>query len=225
MREDGKVSQGRTQNRSRRRRRYKIAILGLLAAVILLGFLGWLGLRLRGSVKVAPSRDITGAQTMFYLQDDSRWSQERLGDSDFTIGSSGCLVTCITAAMQMETAGQADPDDRWMDPGVLNRYLTENQVYDGQGNLLWEQLNQLEGFHADVCDNKSSDLLEEYLLEGHYPIVRVRMNGFGNVHYVLIVGARDGEFLCMDPLNPGMEAISLSDFGNRIYAIRCVYPQ
>lgn len=225
MKDSQKRNRNRNQNRIRRRKRNKIVFIGLLLAVILFGCLGWLGLRLRGGVQATPSQDIAGAATVSYQQDDPRWAQERLGNSDFTMASSGCLVTCITSALQMETAVQEEADSRWEDPGALNRCLTENQVYDNRGNLQWEPLNRLEGLRADVCDDKSSKLLEEYLQRGHYPIVRVRMSGLGNVHYVLVVGAKAGEFICMDPLNPTGEAVPLSDFGNRIYAIRCVYPQ
>lgn len=47
------------------------------------------------------------------------------------------------------------------------------------------------------------------------------MYALGNFHYVLIIGSEDGEYLCMDPLRDGIT--KLSDYGSRVYAVRCVY--
>ena len=54
-------------------------------------------------------------------------------------------------------------------------------------------------------------------------IVRVRVKGLGNFHYVLLVKCQDGQFWCMDPLHAEEELVPLSAFGNRIYAIRYLY--
>ena len=64
---------------------------------------------------------------------------------------------------------------------------------------------------------------EEYLNDGKYPIVRVRMSGVGNFHYVLIVGAKEDVYICMEPLED--ELTALSKYGNRIYAVRCVWKE
>ena len=87
---------------------------------------------------------------------------------------------------------------------------------------MWEKLRSTGEYEADVFSEVTSELLMKCLKDGKYPIVRVRMYGLGNFHYVLIVKAEDGEFYCMDPLKDGL--IPLSDYGNRVYAVRCVYP-
>ena len=122
-------------------------------------------------------------------------------------------------------SGDSEKEPNWLaDPGELNRYLSQNHVYDSQGNLQWEQLNRLESFQAEVRDEVSAEVIEEYLRMGNYPIVRVRMNGYGSFHYVLIISSRDGMFYCMDPLSTDEKTVPLSKYNNRVYAIRCVYP-
>ncbi len=149
-----------------------------------------------------------------YRQDDEIWGEDTLGDSRFTMRSSGCLVTCIASAVSMETGKE-------MTPGVLNQILSDNQVYDSEGNIQWAAVDGIEGYHADVYQKVSETEIAQCLAAGHYPIVRVRMHGLGSFHYVLIVGSEDGEYVCIDPLEDGLTR--LSDYLNRVYAVRVVW--
>lgn len=184
--------------------------------------------RFRGSEKVVSSQDIAGAKTVFYEQKDVRWAEDFLGDSAFTMKSSGCLVTCIAAAVHMsniELAGGEEASPEWMnDPGELNRFLSQYGIYDSSGNLQWNELEKLESFQVDVYNDVSADLIEECLKEGRYPVVRVRLKEYGSFHYVLIVASQNGMFYCMDPLISGEELVPLSQYGNRVYALRCISP-
>lgn len=185
--------------------------------------------RFRGSVKVVASEDIPVSEAVFYQQTDDRWAEDFLGASTYTMESSGCLVTCIAAALQMSEAevfGSEKERQSWQrDPGELNRYLSQKHVYDSQGNLQWGKLAELEHIQVDVGEYVSADIIQEYLRTGRYPIVRVRVKGYGSFHYVLVVASMDGVFYCMDPLNQNEELVPLSDYMNRVYAIRCVYPE
>ena len=179
---------------------------------------GFVCFRLRNGVQVKAPRDreyLSDAEVVFYRQDDERWREDRLGESKYTMGSSGCLVSCIASALSMESSMEETP-------GALNERFSAKQVYDVEGNLQWGLLSEAGEYQADVYGEVSTDVIEDCLSEGHYPIVRVRMYALGNIHYVLIVGAGDGEYLCMDPLRD--EITELSDYGNRVYALRCVYP-
>ncbi|MBD5545034.1 MAG: hypothetical protein HDR01_12580 [Lachnospiraceae bacterium] len=172
-------------------------------------------LRFRGGVIVHSEEDVIPDKDMiFYRQDDESWARETLGDSVYTMEKSGCLVCCIASAVSM--AGEEKT------PYTLNEEFSRQQVFDGEGNLLWEKLRGTGEYEADVFREVTSELLMECLKEGKYPIVRVRMYGLGNLHYVLIVKAENGNFYCMDPLQDDL--ISLSRYGNRIYAVRCVTP-
>lgn len=170
----------------------------------------------RGSARIHASEDVSPkGNVVFYRQDDESWAQETLGDSVYTMEKSGCLVCCIASAVSMMGEERT--------PGALNEEFTAQNVYDREGNLLWEELRKTGKYEADVFTKVSEEQLTECLKDGKYPIVRVRMRGLFDFHYVLIVKAQDGMFYCMDPLKDGL--IPLRQYGNRIYAVRCVYPQ
>lgn len=187
-----------------------IVLLGCLAAAYLF--------RIRGS-EILTSKEYIGTDDIvFYEQKDPRWIDDLLGDSMYTMGKSGCLVTCIAAALQMEGVY-----DSSMTPGKLNQYFSENQVYDDQGNLQWTVLDGLGDLHTEVLQTPDPGSVTEHLRRKVYPIVRVRMHGLGNFHYVLIVKAQNGIYYCMDPLSDTGEPVPLTEFGNRAYAVRYVY--
>lgn len=191
-------------------------IIGLLAIGVIFIVGGLAFWRLRGGVRIKPSDDLKASgHVIFYRQDDEAWAKDLLGDSSYTMKSSGCLVTCIASAVS--AGGET------VTPGELNALLSENAVYDGEGNMQWAGLAELEGYHVAVYPNVSNKDIEKCLKDGHYPIVRVRVRGIGNVHYVLITGVKDGEYLCMDPLKD--ELTKLSDYLGRVYAVRCVWKE
>ena len=176
-------------------------------------------LRFRGSkvlkvsgetMNIIPCKDI-----VLFRQDDERWAEEKMGDSDYSMKKSGCLITCIAAALSM--SGET------VTPESLNELFSSGGVYDSEGNLQWENLRQIDGgntFEVEVYNTVTEEILRDCLEQGIFPIVRVRMRGIGNVHYVLVVKLEDGKYFCMDPLEEELQP--LSHYGNRIYAIRYV---
>lgn len=195
------------------RKKIFYTIITIIVVLIMLAAL--YALRIRGSKILRAEEDIIPQEeVIFYRQDNPAWAEETLGTSPYTLKSSGCLVSCIaSAAAMMGEEGET--------PQSLNEQLSERNVYDSEGNLIWGNLSNLEKFGVDVYSDISADILESSLKAGRFPIVRVRMHGIGNLHYVLIVKAESGMFYCMDPLADGLRP--LSDYGNRVYAIRCVY--
>ena len=192
--------------------RSKIIFALLLCAALGIG--GALSLRLRNGVRVrAPEANIPPEHVVFYRQDDPAWASDRLGNSKYKMKRSGCLVTCIASAISAEGDAVA--------PDTLNALFSENSVYDDQGNMQWSALAAIDGYHAEVYDEASAAAIDECLAGGHHPIVRVRMGGIGNTHYVLIAGAEAGEYICMDPLED--RPTTLSRYWDRIYAVRCVW--
>ena len=196
------------------KKRYMIILALLLCAALATG--GMLFLRMRSGIQVkAASAYAPPERVTAYRQDDPAWAADRLGDSKYTMKSSGCLVTCIAAAVTSE--------DTAVLPGELNALFSENAVFDDAGNMQWDALAALDGYGVKVYDAPSAAAIDECLAQGRCPIVRVRMAGIGNVHYVLIVGAEDGEYVCMDPLAD--QLTRLSRYWNRIYAVRCVWKE
>lgn len=176
------------------------------------GFVTW---RFRGSHIISAKEDIElKNEIVLYRQDDERWEDETLGNSSYTIGKSGCLVSCIASAITMTKEEKT--------PLLLTEEFSSYHVFDEEGNILWDNLRAIGDYDVDVFSEATEDVVTECLKEGRYPIVRVRMYGLGNFHYVLIVKAEKGEFYCMDPLEDGLT--KLSKYANRIYAVRCVSP-
>lgn len=189
----------------------------LAAAVLFLSipalFLGLQKLRNQG-VTVLPDKDYPIGEVVVYGQKDALWAKETLGQSRYTMGSSGCLVCCIAASLEMQGREKQNP-------GSLNHELSRISGYDKEGNLQWDALSALDGrISVERCKTVDGRALQNSLEAGRFPIVRVRLHGTGSVHYVLIVGAKDGEYWCVDPLKASEETVPLSYFGNRVYAVR-----
>lgn len=189
-------------------RKITIFFIGIFIILFVVCFVMFI--RFRGSVKVYSNRDIDISENFtFYRQDNDLWAGDYLGESSFTMKKSGCLVTCIASAMNV-------------DPKTLNEQFSLHNVYDSEGNLLWGNLKNFDdSYHVEVFSEISGEILMDCLNNDRFPIVRVRMHGLGNFHYVLIVKAEDGIFYCMDPLQD--KVMPLSEYGNRVYAVRCVY--
>lgn len=194
----------------------KFKIIFSILFVVIICLIVFCVIRLKGGKVVHPNKNITVAENViFYRQDDSSWAADKLGNSEYIMKDSGCLITCIASALSM--SGEE------MTPGQLNLCCSEDgYVYDSEGNLLWNGFRESTGFDVRVYSEVSENILIECLEEGIFPIVRVRVSGVGNFHYVLIVKSENEIFYCMDPLKDGL--IPLSQYGNRVYAIRAVGP-
>lgn len=196
--------------------------IALLFVALCMGIMAVCFLRFRGSKVISVSKsveDIVPCENIIlFRQDDERWAEDKLGSSVYSMKKSGCLVTCIAAALSMEKMN--------VSPKSLNELFSYNDVYDLEGNLQWDPLRQLDGgktYEVEVFSSASEEVLRDCLKQGKFPIVRVRMNGFGNFHYVLVVKLENGQYFCMDPLKDQLQP--LSHYGNRVYAVRCVSAQ
>ena len=178
--------------------------------------------RLRGGVQIqaGQSEMLPASQPVFYSQTDPDWASDNLGDSSCTMASSGCLTTCAASVLAMENLTAANP-------GYLNQIFSANQIYDSQGNMQWDQLEQVLGLHIERKDGGqvSAQWLEQCISAGIYPIVRVRVKGIGNFHYVVLARIEGGDFQCIDPLRTEDGLVSLKDYGRRVYAARCIIPR
>lgn len=75
-----------------------IFLILIICIFLIISFL--LILRLRHGVKVKPDNDGILTKTVIcYRQDEESWAMDSLGDSSYTMKSSGCLVACIASAI------------------------------------------------------------------------------------------------------------------------------
>ena len=166
-------------------------------------------------LSLKPSKDISAHKVTHYLQSDPAWASDKLGDSQSSMGGTGCLVSVLASVLNdlgVDT-----------DPGRLNAALSEAQGFIN-GNVLWSKLHEL----FPAIDYKSqriftSGTLEKALQKDLLPIVKVKYLGGGVSHWLLVVGAAEGEFLVVDPLDKDQELMPLSRHG-KIFAYRVLVP-
>lgn len=175
----------------------------------------------RDGVAITPSLQVVCEEPSFYLQKDEEWGDDHLGQSIYTMKSSGCLVTSMAAALEMENR-EEDAAFR-LTPGELNRLFSEHSVYNQNGDIVWKELPaalpEAEVYVASAVKEKE---IQALLSEGKYPLIKVRIGGTGAIHWLVIMGADESSYLCMDPLNGKRSLVPLSQFGNVVYAMRCV---
>ncbi len=203
---------------------HKIWILIVIIVVLLAGLgTGYVLYRWQRAapVSVETTLEYAPENVVFFYQKDDAWKADKLGDSQYTMNGSGCLTCCVSAVLQMQ-GFSVDGLSADADAGEVNQFFSEQGVYDNEGNLQWDMLEQVTG--VSVTKKDASELadeeLDKHLEDGCYPIVRVRVGGDGSYHYVLIVSSEDGEYWCMDPLENAETLVPLSEFGGKIYAVR-----
>lgn len=168
------------------------------------------------AVTLHPTHEHTPGAVPTFRQNDDRWADDSLGQSRFKMGGSGCLVSCIAASLNAQGADT--------DPGRLNGLFDEYHVYNEEGEVLWGRIaDAMPGVRVDTPNTVDAARLERELAQGHYPIVKVKYLGSGYQHWVLIVGAARGEYLCMDPLSGNGEYIPLSRHDGVVYRVRYVF--
>ena len=200
-------------------RRKKIIWILTGAAILVLAAAALLVWRHRGGGGEGTTIQSTKAhplpEAVYDLQKDEEGAADPLGESRITMGSSGCLVTCL--ATLFDLYGKS------VTPGELNRLFAEQGVYNASGDVIWGNISSVYP-EATVTVYKTVDeqAIEAALDQQQYPLVRVKNLGDGYWHWVLLLGSGDDGYLCMDPLYSEKEARPLSAHGNTVYSWRLV---
>lgn len=199
-------------------RQYKAVVIIAVLAVLLLA-LCLIGLRLRAGgtkgVVLTTSKVMKPPETAYYLQRGESWSEDKLGSSRFTVGSSGCLITSLASLM-----GIYGMD---VTPGEVNRAFTDYEVYNASGDVIWGNIKKAyPELSVDVKSGVDAAAIEAAVEQGKYPLVKVKYLGDGYWHWVLLIGSDEGGYLCMDPLYEDKKARPLADHGNKVYAWRLI---
>jgi hypothetical protein len=166
-------------------------------------------------VRAVPERDYPVADVAFFQQNDRRWAGDALGASRYKMAGSGCLVSCIASSLAAQGIDT--------DPGRLNQAFTEHGVYNDKGEIVWDNISKaFPGVRVTMPAQAGAADLEEAVKKGLLPIVKVKYSGIGYQHWVLLIGADENGYLCMDPLNPEKEPLPLAEHGGVIYRYRIV---
>ena len=164
-------------------------------------------------VSLKPTKAIESFGVTYYLQNDPKWSADKLGDSTETMGGAGCLVTSITTAMDYHGIKYT--------PQEVNDIFVKSDVFDENGQVIWVNIkNAVPEIDYKYDRVFSTKTIENLLDEGLLPIIKVRYKGTGIYHWVVVVGSDDTDFFVMDPLNQDKIPIKLSEHGGKAYAYR-----
>lgn len=197
------------------RRLAKVFLLLIFAMILLAG--GYAAAHLyikKYGISLSSGDDIEPRYKIHYLQNDARWAQEKIGNSKYSMGEAGCLLTSVANVLS-----DLDID---ITPQEVNEKLTEADGYLG-ADLIWYKLHEI----IPETDYKYKRIfngatIEKDLKNGLLPIVNVRFNKTGVTHWVVIVGAKDGDFLIIDPADRTLTPIPLATHG-KVYAYRVIH--
>ena len=128
----------------------------------------------------------------WFSQIDPSWRYDSMGTSGNTIGSHGCVITCV--AMAMDYYG-VDTD-----PEQLNQWLSNNNGYVA-GELDWNKLSvytsEAVSYNGRI-DSVDNVRLNQELDAGRPVILAVN---YAEGHFVLCVGRISSTYYIVDPLD------------------------
>ncbi|RPI15484.1 MAG: hypothetical protein EHM58_14080 [Ignavibacteriae bacterium] len=184
----------------------------LLLILLLPAYYGYKYFAQKNGIAIKPIHPLTPYNVKTFLQDDELWGNDVIGNSSYHLNSSGCLISIIATNLEY----QGYPTN----PKNLNQLLSELNVYNNDGEILWENLIKVfPEYKYSIPRIFTSESLQAELDKGVLPMVKVKYNKVGPYHWVLIVGAADDDFLIVDPLNSDKDVIGLSKHG-KIFAVR-----
>jgi peptidoglycan hydrolase CwlO-like protein len=122
----------------------------------------------------------------YYSQRDSQWGLMHLGNSSYTIASSGCLVTSV--AMISTHYGKS----------LTPAQIASSSAFAG-GDLSYTiNVNGVTVSRNPVCS--SSSCLDSELANGKPVIVRLRAANSAGTHFIVILEKKDGQYIMHDPV-------------------------
>ena len=194
---------------------------GLCLCIFLALLFSWRNRRQNG-VLLVPLQDREIADMVYFMQKDSRWGEAHLGEARDTMASSGCLVCCLAAGLDMQARDKNL--DLYMTAGQLNEVFSREDVYTESGAVIWNKIQEaVPGTICYVADTVNKNEIDQLLADGIFPVVKVRMGGVGAWHWVLLTGTDENGYVCMDPMGEAEVPVSLSEFQDRVYSVRAVY--
>lgn len=113
-----------------------IVLIIIVIALIVSGLTAVYLYKNRYAEKIIPSAEIATDNAVAFYQKDDLWKNDPLGASEYHMGDSGCLTTCIASELLMQNISVDEIPD--ITPGTLNEFFSKNNVYDSEGNLQWD---------------------------------------------------------------------------------------
>lgn len=150
----------------------------------------------------AGCNEVTGEYAT-WLQAGQSWSSIKLGTSNLTIGSSGCLATSI--AILIAKTGVATNVTGSFNPGTFVQSMNSIGGIDSQGNLLWYKVSTVApNFHfagrislSGKTREEKFNTIKNLLTQGYYAVVEVMGNR--GQHWVAIDSVNGDNISMYDP--------------------------
>lgn len=151
----------------------------------------------------------------YYLQNDPRWKDDKIGGSSEKIECVGCTLCCVS----MSLSQQGYP----INPKDLNTKLISTNGFTGRGWLKWKSVSDLFVNKITILiPRKPSHKVIDKALRSNRPVIAKIMLKGSIPHWVLIVGKLDNDYLIMNPLDWNRSLRTLSEKSDEIYSIRII---
>lgn len=135
-----------------------------------------------------------------WRQNDQRWGGKMLGNSTYSVASSGCAITSL--AMLCVHCGAADANE--INPGIVVDYFNSVNGFNNYGSIVsWSTISKLvpdlkfvRNYNLTATtENGKADEIQQQLEQGYYVICHVKN------HFVLVDYVSDGRVYMIDPAN------------------------
>jgi len=174
---------------------------------------------LKQALQSKPKAGLELPDKVHFLQTDRRWSHHRLGGTNESLESDGCLVTAVAMAL-VNLGFQTNPGD-------LNQSLKDYGGFNSRGWLVWSGLERATAGKAktvfynrkDIQDNKND--VRACLAAGYYPLVKFNLPST-QTHWVMVIKDTKQGFYIRDPMVDSRRPIPLSSRTKTIDAVRCI---
>lgn len=189
----------------------------LIAIVLIIAILGAISYFLHPFVLqktgriIRPDKILPPKQVKTLDPNDSRWRSQSIGETEFTIASTGNPTILVTLALQNFGYN--------VSPTIVNASLNQHNVYNPEGNLIWELVSKAYPeiqLHKEETFN--SQTVTKDIEAGLLPIVKVNNKKGVEARYVMIVGSNKEDFLIVDPSQAELGVIPLKQSYKRVYS-------
>ena len=139
-----------------------------------------------------------------WRQNDSLWSNVKIGNTNSTIGDIGCLITSIAILIQKSGVNTSITP---FNPGTFVEALNKTNGFTDNGNLKYNSISKVVpdfkyvgnvNLKGKTKDEKLS-IISEYYNKGYYLVTEVKGATPGNQHWVAIIGINDRNIIMVDP--------------------------
>ena len=197
------------------------AVIGAVAVVLLILICLQQRQRPTQAVPAQPTRPVPTfmlSDSFVYRQDDARWGAETIGSTEDSLRAYGCTIASV--AMSASNLTQTE-----ITPQVLEARLSDAGGFTNRGWLIWDKVEEATDnqVRAKYYDTPRHEDINSCMASGNYPVVKIKLYR-SIIHWVMIVGTAEDEYLIRDPLVGAVTdgPIALSSRSGEIFGVRCI---